>query len=73
MHSMPSNKFYSNLNLKVAHNHIPLQVHNKRYTTFKAYGHLFRFTRLHFSLTNGINIFQGVMDDIITNNNIKGV
>lgn len=40
--------------------------------SFQSDGRLFQFLRLSFGVTNIVSAFQGVIDNIITDNDIKG-
>ena len=64
---------YSLVDMKSAYHQVPLSPEEKHYTGFEANGALYQFRRLCFGLTNAVAVFQRVMNNIIKNNNLKGV
>jgi hypothetical protein len=61
---------FSTVDLKSAYHQISLQESDKPYTAFEANGSLYQFTRLPFGVTNGVAVFQRIIDEVIKDNNI---
>ena len=70
---MSQYRFFSTFDLKDAYHQVPLKIADRDYTAFEADGRLFRFTRLPFGVTNGVSVFQRIMDDLIREHALKGV
>ena len=64
-------KVFSTLDLKSAYHQIPIGEADRPYTAFEADGRLYQFKRLSFGLTNGVPVFQRVMDEFIAKNNLE--
>lgn len=65
------NKVFSKIDLQSAYYQIPIRDDEKQYTAFEADGKLFQFLRLPFGLTNAVAVFQRIMSQLITDNNLK--
>ena len=65
-------KVFSSFNLKSAYHQELLEVSNRKYTAFKANGHLFQFCRILFGVKNGAAAFQRAIDRIIEKENLCG-
>ena len=61
------------LDLKSAYHQVPIKPHERHYTAFEADGNLDQFTRVPFGVTNGVAAFQRVIDNIIREENLKGI
>ena len=66
-----SGKVFSTLDLKSAYYQIPICEADREYTAFEADGQLFQYTRLPFGVTNGVSMFQRVIQGIIQKYNLK--
>ena len=64
-------KLFSTLDLKSAYYQIPICKADHEYTAFEADGQLFQYTRLPFGVTNGVSMFQRVIQNIIQKHNLK--
>ena len=64
-------KYYSTIDLKSAYHQIPLCDQDKAYTAFEADGRLYQFCRMPFGLTNAVACFQRMMDEFISNNDLR--
>ena len=62
---------FSTLDLKSAYYQIPSCEADREYTAFEADGQLFQYTRLPFGVTNGVSMFQRVIQGIIQKHNLK--
>ena len=60
---------FSTLDLKSAYHQIPLREDEKKYTAFESGDRLYQFTRMPYSVTNGVAAFQRTID-IIEKENI---
>ena len=58
-------EYYSTFDLKSAYHQIPLQEREKKFTAFEADGNLYQFKRVPFGVTNGVAVFQRIVDDIL--------
>ena len=59
--------------MKSAYHQIPIQESDKPYTAFEANGKLYQFNRIPFGVTNGVSVFQRVMDDLIAEENLRHI
>lgn len=57
--------------MKSAYHQIPIQESDKPFTAFEANGKLYEFNRIPFGVTNGVAVFQRIMDEIVTKENLK--
>ena len=64
-------KVFSTLDLKSAYYQIPICEADREYTAFEADGQLFQYTRFPFGVTNGVSMFQRVIQGIIQKHNLK--
>ena len=71
--SMSRFSYFSTFDLKDAYHQVRLMIQDWNYTAFEADGRLFRFTRLPFGVTNGVSVFQRMMDELIREHNLIGV
>ena len=58
-------KVFSTLDLKSVYYQIPICESDREYTAFEADGQLFQYTRLLFGVTNGVSMFQQMIQGII--------
>ena len=63
---------FSTFDLRSAYHQIPIGEEDKPYTAFEADGKLYQFTRIPFGVTNGVSCFQRTIDDIKSENDLKG-
>ena len=64
-------KIFNTLDLKSAYHQIKIPLEEKQYTAFEADGKLYQFCRVPFGVTNGVSVFQRVIDGIISENKLK--
>uniref|UniRef100_A0A8C4WTX5 ribonuclease H n=1 Tax=Eptatretus burgeri TaxID=7764 RepID=A0A8C4WTX5_EPTBU len=64
-------KIFSTIDMRSAYHQIPIREEDKPYTAFEAGRRLYQFRRIPFGVTNGVACFQRVMDDIISDENLK--
>jgi len=64
-------RYFSTIDLKSAYHLVPLRNEEKDFTSFEANGKLYRFNRLSFGLTNGVSCFQRIMNNLISQHNLK--
>ena len=57
--------FFSTFDLKWAYHQIPLQQHEKKFTTFEANWKIYQYRKIPFGVTNGVVVFQREMDKLI--------
>ena len=57
--------------LKNAYHQIPISQVERKYTAFEAGGQLYQFCRIPFGVTNGVAVFQRLMDNIIKEEELK--
>ena len=63
---------YSTIDLRSAYHQVPIKPEDKPYTAFEAAGGLYQFTRIPFGVTNGVACFQRKMDELISEEELKG-
>ena len=64
-------KVFSTYDLKNAYHQIPISQAERKYTAFEAGGQLYQFCRIPFGVTNGVAVFQRLMDKIIKEEELK--
>ena len=62
---------FSTFDLKSAYHQVPIKEEEKKFTAFEAAGNLYQFTRIPFGVTNGVAVFQRVIDTIIKIENLQ--
>ena len=62
-------KVFSTFYLRNAFHQVPIVNDDRKYTGFEANGGLYQFRRIHFEVTNGVAVFQRLMDNIINAEN----
>ena len=62
----------STLDLKSAYYQIPLCPADRSYTAFEADRKLYQYTRLPFGVTNGVSLFQRIVDNLIEKYKLSG-
>ena len=63
---------FSTLDLKSAYYQIPLCPEDRQFTAFEADGKLYQYTRLPFGVTNGVSIFQRIVNELIAKYELHG-
>ena len=63
---------FSTLDLKSAYYQIPLCPEDRQFTAFEAEGKLYQYTRLPFSVTNGVSFFQRIVNELIAKYELHG-
>ena len=58
-------KVFSTFDLKTAYHQVPIKESDLKYTWFEATGRLYHFHRIPFSVTNGVGVFQRVIDKMV--------
>ena len=64
-------KVFSTYDLKNAYHQIPISQAERKYTAFEAGGQLYQFCRIPFGVTNGVAVFQRLLDKIIKEEELK--
>ena len=64
-------RVFSTFDLKSAYHQIPIKETDKHYTAFEANGNLYQFCRIPFGVTNGVAVFQRLMDKLVTDECLK--
>ena len=64
---------HSTIDMYHAYHQIPIKAKDKPYTAFEANHRLYQFTRLPFGVTNGVAVFQRIMDTFVEENSLTGV
>jgi len=65
-------RIFSALDLKSAYHQIHLHEKDREFTAFEACGKLFQYRRLPFGVTNGVSVFQRMIDSIIEKYELSG-
>ena len=63
---------YSTLDLKSTYYQIPLSPEDCPYTAFEVCGKLYQYTRLAFSVSNGVSFFQQLVHELIEKYKFSG-
>ena len=58
-------KVFSTFDLRNAYQQVPIVKDDRTYTGFEANGRLYQFRRIPFGVTNGVAVFQKLIDNII--------
>ena len=64
-------KVFSTFDLGNAYHQVLILKDDRKYTGFEANGRLYQFRRIPFGLTNGVAVFQRLMDNIIKEEKLK--
>ena len=64
-------KVFSTFDLRNAYHQVPIFKDDRKYTVFEANGRLYQFRRIPFGVTNGVAVFQRLMDNIIKEEKLK--
>ena len=64
-------KVFSTFDLRNAYHQVPILKDDRKYTGFEANGRLYQFRRIPFEVTNGVAVFQRLMDNIIKEEKLK--
>ena len=57
--------------LRNAYHQVPILRYDRKYTGFEPRGRLYQFRRIPFGVTNGVAVFQQLMDNIIKEKKLK--
>ena len=71
INNISQDKYYSSIDLRSAYYQVPLKEEERHYTAFEAGGKLYQYKRLPFGVTNGVSVFQRIIDEFISRNNLK--
>ena len=75
IHDMINNlahcKVFSTFDLRNAYHQVPILKVDRKYTGFEANNRLYQFRRIPFGVTNGVAVFQRLMDNIIKEEKLK--
>ena len=66
-------KIYSTLDMSSAYHQVELPTSDRMYTAFQADGSLWPWKRMPFGLSHAVPAFQRIVDDIIKQNDCKGI
>ena len=58
-------KVFSTFDLRNAYHQVPILKDDRKYKGFEANGRLYQFRLIPFGVTNGVAVFQRLMDNII--------
>ena len=64
-------KVFSTFDLQNAYHQVPILKDDRRYTGFETSGRIYQFRRIPFGVTNGVAVFQRLMDNIIKEEKLK--
>ena len=64
-------KVFSTFDLRNAYHQVPILKDDRKYTGFEANGRLYQLRRIPFGVTNGVAVFQRLMDNIIKEEKLK--
>ena len=64
-------KVFSTFDLRNAYHQVPILKDDRKYTGFEANCRLYQFRRIPFGVTNGVAVFQRLMDNIIKEEKLK--
>ena len=64
-------KVFSTFDLRNAYHQVPILKDDRKYTGFEANGRLYQFRWIPFGVTNGVAVFQRLMDNIIKQEKLK--
>ena len=71
VNTLASYTYYSAFDLKSAYYQVPISEEDKPFTAVEANGRLYQFKRVPFGVTNGVAVFQRIIDDIIEQEGLK--
>ena len=71
IHQLAKYRQFSTFDLRNAYHQIPICESDKQYTAFEAAGKLWEFNRVPFGVTNGVPVFQRVIDDVVGKDSLK--
>ena len=64
-------KVFSTFDLRNAYHQVPILKDDRKYTRFQGNGPLYQFRRIPFGVTNGVAVFQRLLDNIIKEEKLK--
>ena len=70
--SIAKGTIFSTLDLKSAYYQIPLCPEDRQFTAFEADGKLYQYTRSPFGVTNGVSLFQRIVNELIAKYELHG-
>ena len=71
IHQLAKYRQFSTFDLRNAYHQIPICESDKQYTAFEAAGKLWEFNRVPFGVTNGVPVFQRLIDDVVEKDSLK--
>ena len=71
IHQLAKYRQFSKFDLRNAYHQIPICESDKQYTAFEAVGKSWEFNRVPFGVTNGVPVFQRLIDDVVEKDSLK--